>query len=49
MSKWPLRYQLAYRAHCCVNRLYRAHGNRLTRWLNDRVASLWVDWWIYKR
>lgn len=46
-DRWPLRYRLAHRAHCYMNRLHRASGNsQVTGWLNCKVGSLWINWWI---
>ena len=46
MSRWPLRYRLAHRLHCHVNKFYRAYPNRVTEWLNAKAASLWNVWWV---
>ncbi|BBY78914.1 hypothetical protein H7I53_18120 [Mycolicibacterium pulveris] len=32
-DRWPLRYRIAHRLHCQVNRLHRYAGTRATWWL----------------
>ena len=44
---WPLRYRIAHRFHCAVNRVHVLTGERsATLRLNDWAASFWVPWWI---